>query len=205
MALDLRPGERVYQEIKQAILTGEFALQQRLDIDRLASQFGVSATPVRYALAILASERLVRVQASRTYHVVFWSERELRALYEWRQQLALWAADTYEPASSTSSLVKNGSHVTAYLALMKSLEASANLELRRAARAADDRLHAALRAELEALPDAGGDLVRIATALPRGGRPLVATLRKHFKRRIVHCGPIRSTAHARAMPQDEQD
>ena len=92
MALDLRPGERVYHDIKQAILSGEFALQQRLDIDRLASQFGVSATPVRYALAILAAERLVRVQASRTYHVVFWPERELRTLYEWRSRLALWAA-----------------------------------------------------------------------------------------------------------------
>ena len=56
MALDPRPGERVYQEIKQAILSGEFVILRRLDIDKLASQFGVSATPVRYALAILAAE-----------------------------------------------------------------------------------------------------------------------------------------------------
>lgn len=203
MALDLRPGERVYQEIKQAILSGEFSLQQRLDIDRLASQFGVSATPVRYALAILASERLVRVQASRTCHVVFWSERELRELYEWRQQLALWAADTYEPAASTAAFSKNGSYVSAYLALMKNLETSANTELRRAGQAADDRLHAALRAEADALPDASGDLLRVAAALRRGGRPLAAALRKHFKRRIGQYALIRSAAHARAMPHDE--
>ncbi|MBI3438404.1 MAG: GntR family transcriptional regulator [Proteobacteria bacterium] len=203
MALDLRPGERVYQEIKQAILSGEFALLERLDIDRLASQLGVSATPVRYALAILASERLVRVQASRTYHVVFWSERDLRALYEFRQGLALWTADAYEPAPSTAAFVKNGSYVSAYLAVMKNLETSANPELRRAARAADDRLHAALRAEAEALPDASSDLIRIAAALPKGGRPLKAALRKHFRRRIGQCASIRSAAHARAMPQDE--
>jgi DNA-binding GntR family transcriptional regulator len=49
MATEPRPGERVYQEIKQAILSGEFALQQRLDIDSLAERFGVSATPVARA------------------------------------------------------------------------------------------------------------------------------------------------------------
>lgn len=205
MALDLRPGERVYQEIKQAILSGEFAVQQRLDIDRLASQFGVSATPVRYALAILASERLVRVQASRTYHVVFWSERELRELYAWRQQLALWAAETYQAAPSATALVKNGSYLSAYLALMKNLEAASNMELRRAGRAADDRLHAALRAEPVAVGDAAADLVRIASALPRGGRPLATALRKHFARRVAQCALIRSAAHTRAMPQDDQN
>ena len=205
MAHDLRPGERVYQEIKQAILSGELALQQRLDIDRLASQFGVSATPVRYALAILASERLVRAQASRTYHVVFWSERELRELYEWRQQLALWAAETYQSALSTSAVIKNGSYVSAYLALVKNLEAQANMELKRAGRAADDRLHAAIRAENAALPDASADLLRIATALPRGGRVLANAVRRHFRQRIIQCALIRSAAHAKAMPQDDED
>jgi len=71
MALDLRPGERVYQEIKNAILSGDFAIHQRLDIDKLAAQLGVSATPVRYTLAILASERLVKLNKSRTYQVAF--------------------------------------------------------------------------------------------------------------------------------------
>lgn len=204
MAAEPRPGERVYQEIKQAILSGEFALQQRLDIDRLAEQFGVSATPVRQALAILSAERLARTHASRTYHVAFWSERELRELYEWRHQLAKWAAETYQPTASPPTPVQRRDYVASYLALMQTLDANANTELRRAARAADDRLHAALRAELEALGDGAADIARIGMSLTSGGAALTAALRKHFKRRIAHCALIRSAAHAKAMPHNDE-
>lgn len=203
MALDLRPGERVYQEIKQTILSGDFALQQRLDIDRLAAQFGVSATPVRQALAILSAERLVRMHASRTYHVAFWSERELRELYEWRHQLAKWAVETYQPASPPPSTAQRRDYVASYLALMQHLDANTNTELRRAARAADDRLHAALRAEGEALGDGAADIARIDAALSSGGAALIGALRKHFKRRIAQCALVRSTAHANAMPRND--
>lgn len=202
MAAEPRPGERVYHEIKQAILEGKLALQQRLDIDRLADRFGVSATPVRHALAILGAERLVRLHASRTYRVAFWSELELRELYEWRYQLARWAADTYR-VSAPSALIRDASdHVGSYLGLMQQLDASANGELRRAARAADDRLHAALRVECAALGNSGADLAPIAAALASGGPALAAALRKHFRRRIAHSDRIRGAAHATAMPRN---
>lgn len=202
MAAEPRPGERVYHEIKHAILAGEFALQQRLDIDRLADQFGVSATPVRHALAILSSERLVRIHASRTYRVAFWSERELRDLYEWRYQLARWAAETFAASASPAAPVADHSYVGAYLGLMQRLDPGANSELRRAARAADDRLHAALRVEPSALGDSATDLAPIEAAMARGGSALSAALRKHFRRRIAHCDRIRSAAHATAMPRN---
>lgn len=201
MALDPRPGERVYQEIKQAILSGELVILQRLDIDKLASQFGVSATPVRYALAILAAERLVKLNTSRIYQVAFWSERELRELYQWRQQLTKWALQSYSPGPAP--LVLNGNdHPDAYISLMGHIDRNANTEARRAGRSADERLQQALRAELEVLPGASEDLKKIAAALDRGSPSLGTTLRRYFDRRINHCALIRSAAHAKAMPNN---
>lgn len=202
MALDLRPGERVYQEIKQAILTGHFAIHQRLDIDKLAAQLGVSATPVRYALAILASERLVKLNTSRMYQVAFWSERELRDLYQWRQQLTKWALDSYAPAPLASAIAPDRDYVGAYLAIMRHLDVNANIEARRAARAADDRLQPALRFEKDVVADGSADLVRVAGALEKGGAALSGALRTYFRRRIAQSAQIRSAAHASAIPDN---
>ncbi len=201
MALDPRPGERVYQEIKQAILSGELVILQRLDIDKLASQFGVSATPVRYALAILAAERLVKLNTSRIYQVAFWSERELRELYQWRQQLTKWTLQSYSPASAPVELNGND-YADAYLTLMGHIDRNANTEARRAGRSADERLQQALRAEAEVLPGAPDDIRKIVAALNRGGASPGNTLRRYFDRRITHCALIRSAAHAKAMPNN---
>lgn len=202
MALDLRPGERVYQEIKQAILSGHFAIHQRLDIDKLAAQLGVSATPVRYALAILASERLVKLNTSRMYQVAFWSERELRDLYLWRQQLTKWALESYAPGALAAPVAPERDYAGAYLAIMRHLDLNANIEARRAARAADDRLQPALKFETAVLTDGAGDIARIAAALEKGGSPLSSALRTYFRRRVVQSAQIRSAAHASAIPDN---
>jgi DNA-binding transcriptional MocR family regulator len=201
MALDPRPGERVYQEIKQAILSGELVILKRLDIDKLASQFGVSATPVRYALAILAAERLVRLNTSRIYQVAFWSERELRELYQWRQHLTKWALQSYAPEAPWA-LSPDIDYAGAYLAMMGHIDRNANTEARRAGRSADERLQQALRAETDALPGAHEELYQIAASLDRGGAVLANKLRRYFDRRISHCAVIRSAAHAKAMPNN---
>ncbi|MEQ1818598.1 MAG: GntR family transcriptional regulator [Terricaulis sp.] len=202
MALDLRPGERVYQEIKQAVLSGHFAIHQRLDIDKLAAQLGVSATPVRYALAILASERLVKLNTSRMYQVAFWSERELRDLYLWRQQLTKWALESYAPAPLAASIAPERDYAGAYLAIMRHIDVSTNIEARRAARAADDRLQPALRFEKDVVQDASGELARIAVVLEKGGASLAGVLRTYFRRRVAQSAQIRSAAHASAIPDN---
>src|SRR5690242_19098778 len=106
MAVDPRTGERVYAEIKQAILAGELKPRQRLDIESLAQRLSASATPVRQALAILSAERLVTAHASRGYYVAFWSERELQTLYEWRGQFALMASESFEVAAGADARPK---------------------------------------------------------------------------------------------------
>ncbi len=201
MALDPRPGERVYVEIKQSILSGELVILQRLDIDKLASHFGVSATPVRYALGLLAAERLVKLNASRVYEVAFWTERELRELYQWRQQLTKWALQSYRPEAAPI-IAPDRDYAGAYLTLMEHIGRNANNEARRAGRSADERLQQALRAEPEVLAGAADELMRIAGELTSGGASLGARLRRHFERRISHCGVIRSTVHAKAIPKN---
>lgn len=201
MAGDPRVGERVYVDIKNAILSGELRVRQRLDIDALAKRFGASATPVRQALAILTVERLVRVGAARGYQVAFWSDRELKDLYAWRFSLArLAAADLDFNGVAPPSSVRP-SHPENYAAFMERLETNANPELRRAARAADERLHAALRVETEVLDDASREIAALTTALGRKDRrALHFGLGAYFRRRVAKSALIRAHVHAHAIP-----
>lgn len=51
--------ETVYAKLRAAVLDGEFGVRERLAEVRLAARFGVSRTPVREALARLASDGLI--------------------------------------------------------------------------------------------------------------------------------------------------
>jgi GntR family transcriptional regulator, rspAB operon transcriptional repressor len=53
--------ERVYQKIKSDILLGLYHPGEKLDVNGLAGQYGVSRTPVRDALHVLQREGLVEV------------------------------------------------------------------------------------------------------------------------------------------------
>jgi DNA-binding GntR family transcriptional regulator len=55
----LPSSERVYQQLRQMILSGELPPQTRLVEIHLGEQFGVSRTPVREALKRLTAEKLV--------------------------------------------------------------------------------------------------------------------------------------------------
>ncbi|MFT3727876.1 MAG: GntR family transcriptional regulator [Terricaulis sp.] len=204
MAVDPRTGERVYQEIKAGILNGGFRLRERLDIDTLAQRLHASATPVRHALAMLAGERLVTVHTSRGYYVSFWSERDLKALYEWRWQLARLAAESFEPASTDVRL--KGSVLEIYQALMRRLERNANDEVKRAARNTDERLRAAHLAEADVIADPLGDLERLTAAIGhRDRRRSVSGLRAYFRTRIAIASALRARASIAALPRNGDD
>lgn len=202
MAGDERVGERIYREIKNAILNGDLRLRQRLDIDDLARRFRASATPVRQALAILAVQRLVSIEEARGYYVAFWSERELRDLYEWRWRLAALAGASYAPEPLALTPAQRRDHTQAYQALMQHLQKAALTELRHAAELADERLHAALRAEAEVLGDAQAEATNLIGALQVGGRPLQLAIKRYFKRRIDGSAAIRAKAYANALPRN---
>ena len=58
-------SQQVYQWMKHRIFTGQFQPNQRLDIDALASEIGVSRTPVRDAINELARDGLIVVHSRR--------------------------------------------------------------------------------------------------------------------------------------------
>ena len=204
MALDPRTGERVYAAIKHGILTGELRLRQRLDIDKLAERLSASATPVRQALAILSAERLVTSHSSRGYYVAFWSERELKALYEWRHQLARLALETLTLAPAEGR--PKGSVLEIYEAVMRRLERNANDEVKRAAQNADERLRAAHLAEAEIIPDIVEQLKRLCGQVSSGDRGKIArSLKGYFKLRIEAAPAIRARASVAALPRNGDD
>lgn len=61
--------DKAYQEIRRGILSGQFAPGDRLVIDTLARDLGVSLGPVREALARLLSDRMAEFEPNRGYRV----------------------------------------------------------------------------------------------------------------------------------------
>lgn len=61
--------QTVLVQLRELILSGSFESTTRLRAEALASRLGVSRTPIRSALAILAAEGLVEYQANRGYMV----------------------------------------------------------------------------------------------------------------------------------------
>lgn len=71
--------KQVYQNIKQAILTGKLKPGARVDITELASQFNISRTPLREALRQLETEGLLHQDYSGT-SVVQLNKEDLQEL-----------------------------------------------------------------------------------------------------------------------------
>ena len=76
-------GDRVYATLRDYLRAGRIARGQPLQEVTLAAQLGVSRTPVREALARLASEGLV-VADGRSFSVPALSERDIEDIYALR-------------------------------------------------------------------------------------------------------------------------
>lgn len=79
--------DKVAEEIRTAILSGQFKPGDRLIEDRLAEEFGVSRNPIREAIRTLASEGLIDVTARRGAVVASLSPQEAEELLEVRATL----------------------------------------------------------------------------------------------------------------------
>ena len=72
--------DEVHQAVRDAILTRVFSPGQRLNVEDLAANLGVSFTPVRQALQLLAAgKRLIVIQPrSGTYVATLWPQEAWR-------------------------------------------------------------------------------------------------------------------------------
>jgi DNA-binding GntR family transcriptional regulator len=83
----------VYEAIKALLMDQEIPAGERLSIDGLARELGVSPTPVREALTRLESEGLVRKEALKGYRSApLLTPEEFEDLYQFRLLIEPWAA-----------------------------------------------------------------------------------------------------------------
>ncbi len=79
--------ERVYFEIRRALMAGDFEPGQKITIGAVASALGVSATPVREALRRLTAERALIMRPNRSVVVPRLSRTEILKIREIRYLL----------------------------------------------------------------------------------------------------------------------
>lgn len=84
-AINLTP-RALYQDVaellRQRIFAGELSPGTWLDEMRLADEMGISRTPLREAIKVLAAEGLVTMKVRRGAYVTEVSEQDLREVYE---------------------------------------------------------------------------------------------------------------------------
>jgi DNA-binding GntR family transcriptional regulator len=86
-------NEQVYEEIRARVLTRRHAPGAKLSLHGLASELGVSRSPVHHALTRLVAEGLLSVQARRGYYVTPVTAVALAEGYDVRLALELHAAE----------------------------------------------------------------------------------------------------------------
>jgi DNA-binding GntR family transcriptional regulator len=75
-------GDEIADTLRQAILSGEYATGEKIGLEDLANQLGVSIMPVREALITLSNEGLVDVESRRGFRARPLSQSDLDDLFE---------------------------------------------------------------------------------------------------------------------------
>lgn len=81
-----------YEEVRRLIVDGALQPGDRLTVRVLGERLGLSATPVKSALAALARDGLVTSEANRGCFVTVLDEQDVRELFELREALEPYAA-----------------------------------------------------------------------------------------------------------------
>jgi DNA-binding GntR family transcriptional regulator len=77
--------DQLYEIIKERIVSLQLKLGEKIDVQKLAEEFGVSQTPVRDALNRLSQNGLVNTRARVGYYVVDLSEEDITEIYDLRK------------------------------------------------------------------------------------------------------------------------
>ncbi|MFI9028250.1 GntR family transcriptional regulator [Streptomyces sp. NPDC053560] len=85
--------EKAYAYLKESVLTDPEMQDRFLSEQEIADRIGVSRTPIREALLLLAAEDLVRLVPKRGAHIAPLSGREISELMEMRALIERFAAE----------------------------------------------------------------------------------------------------------------
>lgn len=97
--------EEVLETVKEYILKGHYMPGERIVIDAVAKQLGVSITPVREALHHLAAQGLVSVEPHKGFTVKKWNKKEIEDLLFLRMYLEKLAVRLFIERKSDSSVL----------------------------------------------------------------------------------------------------
>jgi len=86
--------EQVYGIIKDKIINLELNLGQRIDIQKIAAELGISQTPVREALNRLVKDRLISINPRKGYYVTDISPEDMEEIYDIRRIFEVYALDS---------------------------------------------------------------------------------------------------------------
>src|SRR3954451_9376717 len=106
-ALSLSPRalyEEVAELLRQRIFNRELAPGSWIDEMKLAEEYGISRTPLREALKVLAAEGLVTMKVRRGAYVTEVSEKDLADVYHLLSLLESYAAGVVAQCGSAAQL-----------------------------------------------------------------------------------------------------
>jgi DNA-binding GntR family transcriptional regulator len=86
-------SDHVYEALREKILDCDLTPGQRLAVDEIAQQLGVSRTPVKEALSRLVAEGLIKIQPRRGTFVSDVNAVDIREVFDVREALELKACD----------------------------------------------------------------------------------------------------------------
>ena len=95
---------KAYEEIRKRLLAGDYAPGDRLSEQELSDAIGVSRTPVREALRLLAAECFVDIEPNVGASVVDWGREEIGDIFEIRAMLEGYAARKAALKASTGHI-----------------------------------------------------------------------------------------------------
>jgi DNA-binding GntR family transcriptional regulator len=143
-----RPAAPAYEQIRQAIVEGQYAPGQRLIEQRIAEELNLSRTPVREALHRLVAEGLVLSEPNRGAMVRPLTVADIADIYGLRARLEAYAAELAAQRASEDDIARIDEGIAAFGAALSrpSRDRSRDLDIVRETHEANRRIHAAILA-----------------------------------------------------------
>jgi DNA-binding GntR family transcriptional regulator len=159
-------SERVYDALKERLLSGDILPGDRLEPAFYADALGSSATPVRDALHRLVGEHLVDMRLAEGFFLPLVTEPGLRSLYMWNLEILRIALRQWTRTAPPSPAREEQAHgETARDVFTRIAVLSGSSEIVRAIAATNDRLATARVAESRTLPPIHLDLSELRKAI----------------------------------------
>lgn len=103
-------GKTVYQYLLDQILEGQIKPGDKIPEARIASEFGISRTPIRDALKLLANDGIVSIYPNRHAEVAHWDEETTHQIGIVRIQLDLLAVKLAVLNASNADFIEMFQH-----------------------------------------------------------------------------------------------